>query len=68
MLLKTWQKYQKAVHCRASQAAEKHLQEAAEQVRQVYAEMNLGEPNDDGRLDIFFLQWKLAETRVVLPL
>ena len=52
MHLKTWQKYRKAVHSGARQAADKHLQEAAEEVRQLYDELNLVEPNPDGRLDI----------------
>ena len=52
MHLKTWQFYQKTVHRGVHRAADRHLQEAAEQVRLVYQELQLADPTPQGRLDI----------------
>ena len=49
---KTWQFYQKTLYTGAHQAADSHLQEAAELVREMYAEMKIGEPTPDGQLDV----------------
>ncbi|XP_076451528.1 uncharacterized protein LOC143287427 [Babylonia areolata] len=49
---KTWLHYQKKYSEGASRAASTHLQDAAHHVREAYAEMGLGQPSDDGCLDI----------------
>ena len=49
---KTWQFYQKTLYTGAHRAADSHLQEAAELVREMYAEMKIGEPTPDGQLDV----------------
>ncbi|KAL8594962.1 hypothetical protein ACOMHN_038759 [Nucella lapillus] len=49
---KTWNHYQKTYHQGACRAASTHLQEAADHVRTICAEMNLAEPSADGSLDI----------------
>ena len=53
MHLKTWQHYQKTLHTGAHRAADSHLQEAADLVRTIYAEMKIEEPTPNGHLDIF---------------
>ncbi|KAL8563508.1 hypothetical protein ACOMHN_066175 [Nucella lapillus] len=49
---KTWYGLKKRVHSGAKCAADKHLQEAGEQVRATYMDMYLGVSDEDGVLDI----------------
>ncbi|KAL8616728.1 hypothetical protein ACOMHN_017766 [Nucella lapillus] len=47
-----WYFYKQKIHMGVKRAADKHLQEAANQIRRTYADMNIGLPNDAGVLNI----------------
>ena len=53
MNVKTWYFLKKRVYSGVKRAANQHLEEAADRVRQTYMDMNLGIPDHEGVLDIF---------------